>query len=208
MKKTNKLILLLLMLLFLTVNLKISAKNIKDIWTTMPDSMIVYMDKKARMECIDLIEKGMTPEITNRLGGKTRIDTITSDFISATLSEASNIQIKLLPAFNDTIICYIHTYKGPLPESSIALYTQKWNKISEIKFSIEKFLNKPDSIEQSEFENIKLMMDPDLITANMSPDSEEISVSASVANVTDEEQDKINAILVQRKFKWNGNSFN
>lgn len=46
MKKTNKLILLLLMLLFLTVNLKISAKNIKDIWTTMPDSMIVYMDKK------------------------------------------------------------------------------------------------------------------------------------------------------------------
>lgn len=57
MKKTNKLILLLLMLLFLTVNLKISAKNIKDIWTTMPDSMIVYMDKKARMECIDLIEK-------------------------------------------------------------------------------------------------------------------------------------------------------
>lgn len=208
MKKTNKLILLLLMLLFLTVNLKISAKNIKDIWTTMPDSMIVYMDKKARVECIDLIEKGMTPEITNRLGGKTRIDTITSDFISATLSEASNIQIKLLPAFNDTIICYIHTYKGPLPESSIALYTQEWNKISEIKFSIEKLLNKPDSIEQSEFENIKLMMDPYLITANMSPDSEEISVSASVANVTDEEQDKINAILVQRKFKWNGNSFN
>ncbi|CCZ14860.1 putative uncharacterized protein [Prevotella sp. CAG:487] len=51
-------------------------------------------------------------------------------------------------------------------------------------------------------------MDPYLITANMSPDSEEISVSASVANVTDEEQDKINAILVQRKFKWNGNSFN
>ena len=159
MKKTNKLILLLLMLLFLTVNLKISAKNIKDIWTTMPDSMIVYMDKKARMECIDLIEKGMTPEITNRLGGKTRIDTITSDFI-------------------------------------------------EIKVSLEQFLNKPDSIEQSEFENITLMMDPYLITANMSPDSEEISVSASVANVTDEEQDKINAILVQRKFKWNGNSFN
>ena len=69
-------------------------------------------------------------------------------------------------------------------------------------------MNKPDSIEQSEFENIKLMMDPYLITANMSPDSEEISVSASVANVTDEEQDKINAILVQRKFKWNGSSFN
>ena len=161
------------------------------------------------MECIDLIEKGMTPEITNRLGGKTRIDTITSDFISATLSEASNIQIKLLPAFNDTIICYIHTYKGPLPERQHSSLYARWNKTLRNKIQLQKkFLNKPDSIEQSEFENIKLMMDPYLITANMSPDSEEISVSASVANVTDEEQDKINAILVQRKFKWNGNSFN
>ena len=170
--------------------------------------MIVYMDKKARMECIDLIEKGMRPEITNRFGGETRIDTITSDFISVTLSEASNIQIKLLPTYNDTIICYIHTYKGPLPESSIALYTQEWNKISDIEFSIDSLLNKPDSIEQSEYENIRLMMDPYLISASMSPDSEYISVSASVANVTEEEQDKINAILVQRKFKWNGSNFN
>lgn len=208
MKKTTEFILLLLISLFLTVNLKISAKDIKDIWTAIPDSMIVYMDKKARMECIDLIEKGMRPEITNRFGGETRIDTITSDFISVTLSEASNIQIKLLPTYNDTIICYIHTYKGPLPESSIALYTQEWNKISDIEFSIDNLLNKPDSIEQSEYENIRLMMDPYLISASMSPDSEYISVSASVANVTEEEQDKINAILVQRKFKWNGSNFN
>lgn len=63
-------------------------------------------------------------------------------------------------------------------------------------------------MEQSEYEKIKRYMDPFLITARLLPGSEDIIVSPSVANIASDDREKINGILLQRKFKWNGNSFN
>ena len=169
------------MLLCLMTNIRVSAKTIKEIWTSLPDSMIVYLNRDIRAECINLLDMGMKAEVANKLGGKTRIDTLTSNFISVALTESSNMQIKLLPTQNDTVICVVHTYSAPLPESSVALYTQKWEKISDITFNMDSLTIKPDTMEQSEYENIKRYMDPFLISARLLPESEDIIVSPSVA---------------------------
>ena len=89
MKKIKKQVLSVLILLCLMVNTNVYAKSIKEIWTSLPDSMLVYLDKNIRTECINLMETGMKPEVTNKLGGKTKIDTLTSNFISVTLTKAS-----------------------------------------------------------------------------------------------------------------------
>ena len=208
MKQIKELSLSILIILCLTTNVRVSAKTIKEIWTSLPDSMIVYLDKDTRAECINLLEMNMKPEVTNKLGGKTRIDTLTSNFISVALTESSNMQIRLLPTQSDTILCVVHTFCAPPSESSIALYTQDWEKISDIVFNIDSLTIKPDTMEQSEYEKIKRYMDPFLITARLLPGSEDIIVSPSVANIASEKKKKINGILLQRKFKWNGNSFN
>ncbi len=208
MKQIKELSLSILIILCLTTNVRVSAKTIKEIWTSLPDSMIVYLDKDTRAECINLLEMNMKPEVTNKLGGKTRIDTLTSNFISVALTESSNMQIRLLPTQSDTILCVVHTFCAPPSESSIALYTQDWEKISDIVFNIDSLTIKPDTMEQSEYEKIKRYMDPFLITARLLPESEDIIVSPSVANIASDDREKINGILLQRKFKWNGNSFN
>lgn len=208
MKKIKKQVLSVLILLCLMVNTNVYAKSIKEIWTSLPDSMLVYLDKNIRTECINLMETGMKPEVTNKLGGKTKIDTLTSNFISVTLTKASTLQIKLMPTQNDTILCVVHTFNAPVAESSIMLYTQEWEKISDITFNIDSLIFKPDTMEQYEYEKLKLYMDPYLIKAELSPKSEYLIVSASIANIATEDRDKINAILMQRKFKWNGYSFN
>lgn len=208
MKQIKELSLSILIILCLTTNVRVSAKTIKEIWTSLPDSMIVYLDKDTRAKCINLLEMNMKPEVTNKLGGKTRIDTLTSNFISVALTESSNMQIRLLPTQSDTILCVVHTFCAPPSESSIALYTQDWEKISDIVFNIDSLTIKPDTMEQSEYEKIKRYMDPFLITARLLPGSEDIIVSPSVANIASDDREKINGILLQRKFKWNGNSFN
>ena len=90
----RRVIALLLLLLPLTVG----AQTVRDLWLSMPPSLAPYLSTSLRTQCLDFYDMHTDAQTDNALKGKSRIDTLTSTFLAATLSKAHTLQMKLLPA--------------------------------------------------------------------------------------------------------------
>ena len=119
------------LLLMLSIFDNINAQSMRSLWINMPDSVIGYMDKNSRIESMDYLEMKVKSDIKNMLGETSTVDTITNDFMSATLSSAMKLTIKKLPVDgNDSLICMVRTYTaGNEKESSICFFNSKWEPI-------------------------------------------------------------------------------
>ena len=115
----------------------INAQSMRDLWLSMPDSIIGYLDKNSRMEVLDNIKVNtngnktsdtIDANVKNLLGETSSIDTLTNDYLAATLSSAMKMTIKKLPVDNgDSLLCMIRTYStGNEKESDIKFFTQSW----------------------------------------------------------------------------------
>ena len=45
------------------------ADGIRDVWQTVPDSIVPAIDKVRRLEMLDLVDYNVRAEVRNRLGG-------------------------------------------------------------------------------------------------------------------------------------------
>lgn len=85
-------------LLLLLLPLTIGAQTVRDLWLSMPPSLAPYLSTSLRTQCLDFYDMHTDAQTDNALKGKSRIDTLTSTFLAATLSKAHTLQMKLLPA--------------------------------------------------------------------------------------------------------------
>lgn len=85
-------------LLLLLLPLTVGAQTVRDMWLSMPPSFAPYLSVSLRTQCLDFYDMHADAQTDNALKGKSRIDTLTSTFLAATLSKAQTLQMKLLPA--------------------------------------------------------------------------------------------------------------
>ena len=85
-------------LLLLLLPLTVGAQTVRDMWLSMPPSFAPYLSVSLRTQCLDFYDMHADAQTDNALKGKSRIDTLTSTFLAATLSKAHTLQMKLLPA--------------------------------------------------------------------------------------------------------------
>lgn len=85
-------------LLLLLLPLTVGAQTVRDLWLSMPPSFAPYLSASLRTQCLDFYDMHADAKTDNALKGKSRIDTLTSTFLAATLSKAHTLQMKLLPA--------------------------------------------------------------------------------------------------------------
>ena len=85
-------------LLLLLLPLTVGAQTVRDLWLSMPPSLAPYLSTSLRTQCLDFYNMHTDAQTDNALKGKSRIDTLTSTFLAATLSKAHTLQMKLLPA--------------------------------------------------------------------------------------------------------------
>ena len=84
--------------LLLLLPLTVGAQTVRDLWLSMPPSFAPYLSTSLRTQCLDFYDMHTDAQTDNALKGKSRIDTLTSTFLAATLSKAHTLQMKLLPA--------------------------------------------------------------------------------------------------------------
>lgn len=84
--------------LLLLLPLTVGAQTVRDMWLSMPPSFAPYLSTSLRTQCLDFYDMHTDAQTDNALKGKSRIDTLTSTFLAATLSKAHTLQMKLLPA--------------------------------------------------------------------------------------------------------------
>lgn len=72
-----------------------SAQTIKEVWQTMPDSIMPLLSKNNRLDCIDYWEAGQQGDVKNRLDGKVAILFMNEDSLAVADTELSSYEMNL-----------------------------------------------------------------------------------------------------------------
>lgn len=215
-------------LLLLLLPLTVGAQTVRDLWLSMPPSLAPYLSTSLRTQCLDFYDMHTDAQTDNALKGKSRIDTLTSTFLAATLSKAHTLQMKLLPASGsasglgsslgsgsssslsscDSVLCVVRSWDGPKRDSEVQLFDRQWKPLqAPLTFSADSFVCRHDTMSEERFSRLVAMLDPIMFSVSLSPAENVLLVKLSPVVPNPEDEKAIEQILVQRKLKWDGKTF-
>lgn len=195
----------------LTMAMGVAARSMREIWTSLPDSLLPYVDRNHRLEMVEFIDMNLNGDVANLFGGKSEMDTITTDYIGLTLSQSSSMQIKRLPvAGGDSLLCVVKTYLGPAAESEVVFYHQDWTPAS-VMLSLDsagtarwmpRLLVKPDTMSEEHFVHYKTFISPYIVGARLSPDDDNLELRLSLPMPVREEKQALEAMTPSFSLRW------
>jgi len=189
----------------------VSAKSMVEIWQTMPDSLIPYLDAKSKQEMVAPATMGLKAQVKHLLQGESSVDKLSSNYIHVLLNESAELQIKRLPYLgHDSIICVVKTWKAPELESEIHFFDQNWNVVdipSPLHSKDRVSIVRPDSMNQTEFEDLSRSIEMVLISASLSENSNNITLLRTAPLFSKEEEKKVGLLLPPVVLEWNGREF-
>jgi len=176
------------------------AHNIRDYLRNMPDSLCPILSKNNRLDMIDFIDSKMKAEVSNKFEGKSEMTALTDSFADIKMSERSSVQMRL---FNPTenkdslAIAMVYSYYAPEKESILRIFSTNWDeyKIKTTNFSIDDFVQKPDTMSVERFHTLRDMISPKMVSMDLNPQNENISITLSTPFINDEEKERLKAII-------------
>jgi len=152
------------------------AKTIRDIFASEPDNIFMILPSRTRMDMLDYYDSGNKVAASNSLSNDdttSQLINVTDDYISISLTDATEITMRLLPlSANDSIVAVVKTSLLPMRDSKIAFYDTDWKEINKQKFfttpSVKDFI-KPNTSKAKTEEILSIVKFPiisyDLSTA-------------------------------------------
>lgn len=198
-----------LLTLLLCFAVEAQSKTARELWIAMPDSILPLLTSQQRADMVDADNLRLRVETTNVLGGKSQVDTLQADFLSARLSMASSLQLGVLPTHDgDSVVCLVHTYNGPKSESVVKLYSQSWQELQTLTFRRDDFTQRPDTMSADRYEELLQTLDPYFFSAELSVVDASITVTPHAVALGADEEKAVEAVFLQRKYNWDGRKFN
>lgn len=125
MTPRNTLLTILLMAALLVGH---AAEPISETFKSAPSSVFPLLDKDTRLDMLDYYSNGMSTPSKNELGGNSRIDSLTDDFMHIDMTAASDVQLARLSGGKSDLVLVISTIETPAPDSRLAVYSADWTK--------------------------------------------------------------------------------
>lgn len=168
-----------------------------DVFKQMPDSLMPYITHNDRLDMIDYLDAGMKAEVTNKFNGKSVLDTISTDYLHLTLSDALVVEMGVLPVEELTVdsctqvVCVVSTYAQM--ESTLTFYTAKW----------QEWQPQPDV---SIYEMLPSDESDRYVTATLGDSPEEMILTLSKPMLCEENIQK-KQYKYRKNIKWTGKTF-
>ncbi|MBQ0085804.1 MAG: DUF3256 family protein [Prevotella sp.] len=105
-----------------------SAQTMKMLFAEMPDSLLPYIIKNRRLDCIDFVENNMKAEIENSFGGKSELLSLTDSTAEMKLSETSLLKLQLV-SIPEKIIIFEKIISVPEKQSFARYYNTDWKEV-------------------------------------------------------------------------------
>lgn len=204
-----------LIILLLSIVSFASAQEMKmrDVFANMPDSIAPYLTRNNRLDMIDFQESSMKAEVDNSLGGKSRLDTLTANYLHLTLNEATTMEMKLLASSRllddttKTIVCVATTYSNV--ETCVEFYTSKWHRLNiSLDYDRNSLIACPDTMSATNYQDLSRLASDYHVVAKLSPETSTIELTPTFPNINDEDYNKINAIKRKIILKYDDTRLN
>ena len=122
-----------LFLLFVAV-LPVPARLMKDFFKEMPDSLLPVLTHANRLDLLDFALSKMESQVENVYGEKTRMTLLTDNCLKLEETDATTVEMLLLPQKNDTLILEVRTFKDPLNLSRMVIRNTAWSELKTADF--------------------------------------------------------------------------
>lgn len=194
----------------------VKAQDMEAVFVAMPDSLSPLLTEVNRADFGDFLASNMKAEVRNRFGNISEMTKLTEDYLFVKLTSASTLEMKLLPV-NDSVkvVCVVHTYMAPAPDSSISFYTAEWNELPAddfLKLPAEAdFYRVPDTeVQNDSLNNLRAYADMYLLKAALAAEQPVISFFYSTPDYMDEETgNKLKSYLLSDPiiYEWKDGKF-
>ncbi|MBP5484246.1 MAG: DUF3256 family protein [Bacteroidaceae bacterium] len=81
--------------LTLCVRVPAQAQTMKEVWVSMPDSVMTLLTRNNRLDCLDYWEAGQEGRVANRLDGEVKILFLSDDSLSVSDTGVSRYEMRL-----------------------------------------------------------------------------------------------------------------
>lgn len=127
--KKGLIILLVSLFSFLTA----PAQNIREVFRAMPDSIMPYLTKNAKLDMMDFMDANMKAAVNNELGGESRMLFLSDDSLAIKMSNALMLELSLEKVDTNMVIVMKRTYqiKERHEEVLINRFSSSWRPINE-----------------------------------------------------------------------------
>lgn len=111
-----------------------AQQRIRDVFLQMPDSLLPYLTENNRLDFLDFMDSNMKAEVTNELGGKSEMLSLSDSALTLRVSPAMTVAMRLMPVTEvvdscQQVVCVITTYGKSAPESHLAVYSVRWRPL-------------------------------------------------------------------------------
>lgn len=186
--------------------------SMRRVLMSIPDTLVPYLNHSMMGELVEFAGRSGKAEVKNKLDGTTSLDTLTEGYAALSLSKVAKMEVLFLPrSVGDTILCVVNTYQGPEPESVVRFYEPSWKALPTNDLlpdiGIESLVYRPDTMAVEDFEALRRFIDPCLISVTLHPQDQSLTFSLSKPLLSETDRKALDAIVLQKYVKWNGEMF-
>ncbi len=162
-------------LFFSLVCSSLQSQNLRSIFESMPDRMLLPMDSMQRLDIIDFYQAKKTAQVVNGLNDTCRLRYYSENYMELKIGNASFV-LALLPMINDSkVLCIIKTVCAPVCDSRLEFYTTEWKPLDSRIFlhpvGREWFLKENMDREDEYFKSFEAGLDMDLMEYHLDKDN-------------------------------------
>lgn len=194
--------------------LSIQAKEMKDFFKEIPDSLLPVLTRSNRLDLIDFATSKVNGTVKNIYDGTSRMERLTSNYLKLDETSATKVEMLFLPQQSDSIgiICIVRTYFCPIAESEITFYTLKWDLLSSVQFiklpELKNFLTLPVGFTVEDRKIAIKKADIPMISATVEPTDNTLHFSIMCDGGFLDVREELAPFLVKDLvYLWNGNHF-
>lgn len=166
------------------------AQTMKEVFLTMPDSVMPLLSKDNRADFVDFLANKMQAKVKNVYEENAYMDTLTADYTCIRPTPSSSIALKLLPLTDSTkVICMVHTFRADAADSKVSFYDTKWRLLDEQDFlafpvTTDFFATK----DADSLSTLSRVLDAPMVVASLSPRTTDLTFTFDDSYLSQEDK--------------------
>ncbi len=140
-----------------------NAQTIRDVFTSMPDTIISILTHNDRLDLLDYAEANNSTPVKNRFGGSCTIDKMTDKYLHLHLTSQTDVTIKIMDYNGTKAVCLIRTSAiDNKKDSHVSFYSTAWKPMP----AAYSLLPKDVQDKTNDFVEVVLNPDSDVFVVN------------------------------------------
>lgn len=109
--------------------LGVRAATAREAFIAAPRTVLPLLNDNARLDMLDYYDAGLKNDTQNLFAGGSRILSLDPERIVVNMTDASTLEIDVLPGGNQNIYAVISTVRTPAENSVISFYDSNWQQL-------------------------------------------------------------------------------